>query len=64
VIDFLCEEVQTAFHKLDVDTQLKYKRMAERFLETGEVLMILAVDYWGEDDSQLEITIRIDKKFT
>lgn len=60
MIAFLREVDRTEFHKLPIEEQKEWLDMAAYFMKCGHVLTITGLDKWSE--TQLEITIRIDKK--
>jgi hypothetical protein len=60
MIDFLNEDVRSAFHLLPVDKQREWNEIAERYALRGQQLQILFVEN-GEDG--LEVSIRVNEKF-
>ena len=63
MIEFANEHIRGEFHSLSADIQGEYEKIAAQFARTGQVITILCIDRWGEGDRQLEVAIRIDKKF-
>ncbi len=63
MIEFASEEVRQEFHLLSPQTQKEYSDLAYSFLPSGQIITIVSIEKWGEKDSQLEVSIRIDKKF-
>lgn len=63
MIEFSSEWVRTEFHLLPVDTQMEFYTLATRYAETGHIITIGCIEKWGPKDSNLEVSIRIDKKF-
>lgn len=63
MIEFFSEHVRNEFHLLPAETQKEWHDLALRFLSTGQVITILDIEKWGPLDKNLEVSIRIDKKF-
>jgi hypothetical protein len=61
LINFLSESVRQQFHELSPETQKEYIDLAHSYLTQGKVITINGIERWGPND--LEIAIRIDKKF-
>lgn len=60
MIEFLNEDVRTAFHCLSVDRQREIQGQADREAAFGRKLTVLYVEL--TDSGELEISIRIDKQ--
>ena len=60
MIDFLTEDVRTAFHLLPVDRQREWCEIAERYFIKGQQLQILFVE---NNEDGLEVSIRVNEKF-
>ena len=60
MIEFLSEVVRTKYNELPLDVQREWNSLAQSLLRSGYGLIITLVDNW---ESQLEVGIRITKKF-
>lgn len=63
MIEFLSEWVRNEFHLLPAQTQKEYHDLAIKFAATGQIITVCSVERWGAEDKNLEVSIRIDKKF-
>lgn len=61
MIEFANEAVRAAFHSISVEGQRKLGRVAEIALNQGLGLYMLYVEETA--DGQLEVSVRLDKKF-
>ena len=62
MIEFLTEAVRKEFQQLSSDLQKEYYDIAISFAQTNQYITILCIDRWGKEESELEVSIRIDEK--